>query len=338
MPQYLKYLLLFLLLAAGVAISMAQEKSNETFRSDTRLVVLHASVIDNKGRLLTNLPQSAFKVFENNVEQPVKLFRREDVPVSMGLVVDNSGSMRNKRKAVESAALAAVKASNPRDEVTIVNFNDEYYRDVDFTSDIKKMEEALTRIDARGGTALRDSLSATIQYLKQKSKHDKKVILAITDGDDTASQLVTLEKLVQQAHDDEVLLFFIGLLSEEDKRSAKKAKRAMEALAKASGGTTAFPETTTEVEDIAVSMAQELRNQYVIAYSPINQTLDGSFRTIRVIANGPGRPTVRTRSGYYANPEAPKKTASTIRVPIPLALLPRLPLMSVAEPLPSLAH
>src|SRR5829696_3140178 len=142
------------------ALHIQAQESDTTFRADTRLVVLHASVVDKDGKLLTDLPRTAFKVFENNIEQPIKTFRREDVPVSLGLVIDNSGSMRNKRKRVEAAALSAVKASNPRDEVTVINFNDEPFQDVEFTSDIKKMEEGLTKIDSRGGTAMRDAVSA----------------------------------------------------------------------------------------------------------------------------------------------------------------------------------
>jgi VWFA-related protein len=290
-------------------------QNQDTFTVDTRLVVLHASVVDKSGKLLTTLPKSAFKVFENNVEQPIKLVRREDVPVSLGLVVDNSGSMRNKRRPVESAALAAVKASNPRDEVTVVNFNDEGFQDVEFTSDTKKMEEGLTKIDSRGGTAMRDAVSATIDYVKQKGKHQKKVLFVVTDGNDTASTQITLEKLVQKAHDAEVVLYFIGLLNEEDKREAKKAKRAMEALAQASGGIAVFPEAVEDVGKVALDLANEIRNQYIITYSPINQSLDGSFRSIKVIANGPGRPTVRTRSGYFASPEAPKQRSAAVTAP-----------------------
>ena len=281
-----------------------------TFRADTRLVVLYASVIDKSGHLVTSLPRSAFKVYENNVEQPIRTFRREDVPVSLGLVIDNSGSMRGKRKSVEAAALAAVKASNSRDEEVVVNFNDEAYDDSNgFTSDLKKLDEALTKIDSRGGTAMRDALNMTIDFVKKKGKHDKKVVLVITDGNDTASTQVTLETLVQKAHDSEVLLYFIGLLNEEDKGEAKKAKRAMEALAKASGGSAIFPDTLEEVERVALSMAQELRNQYIITYTPTIQSLDGTFRQIRVVANGPNRPTVRTRSGYYATPDPGRKNA-----------------------------
>src|SRR5688572_27715107 len=142
-----------------------------TIRVDTRLVVLHASVTDKDGRLVTNLPKSAFKVYENNIEQPVKLFRREDVPVSLGLIVDNSGSMRDKRRRVEVAAIAAVKASNPRDEIIVVNFNDEAFDDTNgFTSDPKKLEEALTKIDSRGGTAMRDAINMTLEHVVRKGK------------------------------------------------------------------------------------------------------------------------------------------------------------------------
>ena len=297
-------------LILALALGTRAQNPETTFRADTRLVVLHASVVDKKGNLLTTLPRESFKVFENKVEQPIKTFRREDVPVSLALIVDNSGSMRNKRKSVEAAALAAVKASNPRDEVTVVNFNDEAFQDVPFTNDFKKLEEGLTKIDSRGGTAMRDAVSATIDYVRKKGRHDKKVLFIISDGSDTASTQITLEKLVQKSHDSNVLMFFIGLLNEEDKREAKKAKRAMGALAESSGGAAVFPESLEEVESVALEMAHEIRNQYIITYTPTNQTLDGSFRTIRVVANGPGRPKVRTRSGYYATPEANTESAA----------------------------
>lgn len=301
-------------IAQGQQAQQQNPEEDTTFRADTRLVVLHASVVDKQGRLVTTLPRTAFKVYENNVEQPIKTFRREDVPVSLGLVIDNSGSMRDKRKRVEKAALAAIKASNPQDEILVVNFNDEAYDDSNgLTNEIRRLEEAITKIDSRGGTAMRDALNMTIDFVKKKGKRDKKVVFVITDGNDTASTQVTLEKLVQKAHDAEVLMYFIGILNDEDKREAKKAKRAMEALAKASGGTAVFPETTEEVEEIALAMAHEIRNQYILTYSPTNQSLDGSFRTIKVVANGPNRPVVRTRSGYYATPEPANKqqTASS---------------------------
>ena len=158
--------------------------------------------------------------------QTIKLFKREDVPVSLGLIIDNSGSMREKRTAVESAALALVRDSNKQDEVFVVNFNDEAYLDTDFTNDIAKMEQGLTKIDSRGGTAMRDAIRMSIDHLKDKGKRDKKVILVVTDGNDNASN-VALEALVRLAQQDDVLIYAIGLLSDEEKREAGKAKRAL---------------------------------------------------------------------------------------------------------------
>ena len=282
------------------------------FRADTRLVLLHATVVDSKGRLVTNLPKESFKVFENGVEQQLRLFRREDVPVSMGLIVDNSGSMRAKRRQVEAASLGLVKASNREDEVLIVNFNDDAYLDVPFTNDIKKMQDGLTRIDSRGGTAMRDAISMCIDEMKAKAKRDKKVLFVVTDGNDNTSN-ITLEKLLQRAHESEILIYAIGLLNEEDKREAKRAKRSLDALTTASGGLTYYPKEVADVEALALQVAHEIRNQYILAYSPADQALDGSFRQIRVTVSGPNRPVVRTRSGYYATPELPRKSAPAAR-------------------------
>lgn len=289
---------------------LAQE--DPVFRSDTRLVVLHATVIDNKGRIVTDLPRSAFKVYENNVEQPLKIFRREDVPISLGVIVDNSGSMRLRRNKVESAAMQMVQASNRMDEVFIVNFNDDAFLDVDFTGNIKKMEEGLTRIDARGGTAMYDAVSMSIDHLKAKSKRDKKVLMLITDGADTASK-TSLEKLISQAHTTDAVIYSIALLNEEIPREAKKAKRALETISKATGGLCFFPKSLEEVDALALEVAKDIRNQYVIGYTPTVQELDGTFRTIRVVASGPNKPAVRTRSGYYAgSPRTGAKSSSLV--------------------------
>jgi VWFA-related protein len=280
------------------------------FRSDTRLVVLHATVVDKNGHLVTNIPRDAFQVYENGVQQQIKLFRQEDVPVSIGLIVDNSGSMRDKRAKVESAALTLVKNSNPQDEVFIVNFNDEAFLDKDFTSNIRELEEGLTKIDSRGGTAMRDAVRMSIDHLKEKAKKDKKVLVVVTDGNDNSS-IINLESLVKAAQQSEVLIYTVGLLSEEERREAKRAKRALSALSEATGGQSYFPKESGEVEKIAQQVAHDIRNQYTIAYTPGNQALDGSYRQIKVIANAPNRPTVRTRSGYYATQEGAATTART---------------------------
>ena len=261
------------------------------------------TVSDKNGHLVTDLPQSAFTVYENGVTQPIKIFKREDVPVSMGLIIDNSGSMRDKRAKVEAAALALVKDSNTEDEVFVVNFNDEAFLDnphgKDFTSDIKEMEEALTRIDSRGGTAMRDAIRMSIDHLKEKAHKDKKVLVVVTDGNDNAS-VISLENLVKASQQSEVLIYGIGLLSEEERREAKRAERALTTWPWPPAARPSSPRTCREVERIAHQVARDIRNQYTIQYTPTNQAMDGSFRRSRSAVNAPGRLTARTRSGYYA--------------------------------------
>lgn len=299
---------------AGALAMMAQSgkpsptqagKADEdvVFSSDTRLVSLSVTVLDKSGHLVTNLPQSAFQVTENGVKQPLKLFKREDVEISLGLIIDNSGSMRDKRKQVAIAALDLVKDSNPRDEVFIVNFNDEAFLDADFTSDTSKMEQALTKIDSRGGTAMRDAIRMSIDHLKKGAKRDKKVLLVVTDGNDNAS-MINLENLVKEAQNSGVLIYAIGLLSEEERSEARKARRALDALSEATGGEAFYPKDVDEVDRIAHQVAHDLRNQYSIAYVPTNQNLDGSYRQIKVLVTGPNHPIARTRSGYYATASA----------------------------------
>jgi len=300
MPQLSRRAFGAAMAGAGLAAAQNQEQDTGlTFRSDTREVLLHATVVDRKGTFVTNLPREAFKVYEDGVEQQLKVFRREDVPVSLGLVIDNSGSMRRKRKKVEDAAMALVKASNPQDEVFIVNFNDVAYRDADLTSDHKKLEEGLSRIDAKGGTAMRDAISLSMDYIKEKGRKAKKVLLVVTDGDGTASSDTnTLEKLLSKAQRGEVLLCAIGILNEEDRRAAKRAQRAMELLTKQSGGIAHFPKDVESVEEVALQIAKEIRSQYIIAYAPTKPD-DGGYRQLKVTVKGSGL-TVRTRSGYYA--------------------------------------
>jgi Ca-activated chloride channel homolog len=290
-----------------------QSAEDPTFKVDTRLVELPVTVLNKDGKLITDLQQKSFKVFENGVEQPIKLFRHEDVPISLGIIIDNSGSMREKRQKVETASLDLVRASNPMDEVFIVNFNDDPFLDVPMTSDIKKMEEGIARIDSRGGTAMREAIDSSMTYLKKEGHRQKKVLLVITDGNDNAST-ISLEKLVSRAQQSEVLVYAIGLLNEEERREARLAKRALDAISQDSGGLAFYPKSPADVDAIALQVAHEIRNQYTIAYSPTVQQMDGSFRQIKVTVNGPGHPQVRTRTGYYATPDSsPKKALSQLK-------------------------
>ena len=290
---------------ATVIAGPAQDEAAAVFRSDTRLVVCNTTVMDKAGHLVTTLPREAFTVYENKVRQEIRKFKREDVPVTLGLVIDNSGSMRNKRIKVEAAALALIKDSNPDDEVFIVNFNDSAYLDnpkgKEFTNDEADLRQALARIDARGGTAMRDAIQMSIRHLKKGHK-DKKVLVVITDGNDNSSLLST-DALMKSARQSEVMIYTVGLLSEEEPREAGRAKRALNELADATGGKTFFPKDVSEVERIAHQVAHDIRNQYTIEYSPSNSSMDGTFRQIRITAKAHGNPVVRTRSGYYAIPD-----------------------------------
>jgi Ca-activated chloride channel homolog len=279
------------------------------FSSEARYVPLNVTVTDKNDHLVTNLPESDFQIFENNVLQPIKVFKREDVPVSMGLVIDNSGSMRSKRAGVEASALALVKDSNVQDETFVVNFNDEPYLDQDFTSDTAVLQKGLERIDSKGGTAMRDAIRVSVDHLHDKAKHDKKVIIVITDGNDNAS-MVTLESLKKLAQQDGTLIYAIGLLGEEDKSEANKAKRDLKLLVESTGGQVFYPKDVSEVEPIAHQVAHDIRNQYSIWYAPLNDKLDGTFRSIKVTVKAPGNPVARTRLGYWATPSR-KPTGSS---------------------------
>jgi len=285
------------------------------FSTETRLVVLHASVADKRGHLVPNLQEKDFKVYENGVQQPVKLFKHEDVPVSMGLLIDDSGSMRDKRARVEAAALSLVKASNPDDEVFIVNFNDEAYLDVPFTNDSKRLQQGLARIDSRGGTAMRDAVSMSIDYLKKNGKKDKKVLIIVTDGNDNASG-TPLEHVVQRSVQSEVLIYAVGVLGEEQRREAAKARRALKEITSTTGGVAYYPKDVTEVSGLALEIARDIRSQYTLAYTPPNPN-DGTYRQIKVEVDTPGKPNVRTRSGYYAggSPSSASRTTSALNQP-----------------------
>jgi Ca-activated chloride channel homolog len=284
------------------------------FRSDTRLVVLHTSVTDKKGRLLNNLKENQFSVFENGQPQQIKIFRHEDVPVSLGLIIDDSGSMMTKRSRVEAAALAMVRESNPQDEVFIVNFNDDAYLDVPFTNNVHKMEQGLARIDSRGGTAMRDAINMSLDYMKSDAKKDKKVLMVITDGNDNEST-ISLERVVNRANQSDILIYAVGLFTDEEKHEASKAKRALKELTTATGGLAFYPKEVSEVQALAVQIAHDIRNQYTIAYSPSLQQLDGSYRQIHVTVKAPGKPEVRTRSGYYATADVNPSKQSASAMP-----------------------
>jgi Ca-activated chloride channel family protein len=285
--------------------TQAQPKTNPNdpykYVKNVEEVMLYATVVDPKNRMVSNLDKNSFSVYEDGQQQQITSFRREDIPVSMGILIDNSGSMRDKRPAVNRAAINLVRASNPQDEVFIVNFNDDAFLDQDFTSNIELLREALERIDARGGTAVYDAVIASANQLAKGAKRDKKALLLITDGEDNASR-DTLEEAVKRVQDDAgPTVYTIGILGND--RQSKRARRALERLAIETGGIAYFPKDLSEVDTISSAVAHDIRNQYTIGYKPTRPQSEGGFRNVRVEARGAdGRSKlqVRTRSGYFA--------------------------------------
>jgi len=271
------------------------------FRAEAREVTLHATVVDDRNHLVSNLDKTDFTVFENDKPQKITHFHQEDFPVAIGIVIDNSGSMREKRDAVNKAALNLVRASNPDDQVFVVNFNDEYYLDQEFTSDIKKLQAALEHVEARGGTALYDAIVASADYLTH-SKLQRKALFVVTDGEDDASQ-ETLEQAVHKLQQENgPVVYSIGLLGEEKSR---RAKRALELISERTGGISFFPPTLDQVDEISRTIAHDIRNQYTITYAPSTPKTVAGYRTIHVDAHAKPykKLIVRTRTGYYPGQE-----------------------------------
>jgi VWFA-related protein len=268
-------------------------------KKEVQEVVLHATVVDEKQRLVTNLDRGAFTVYEDGLPQQITSFRREDIPVAMGIVIDNSGSMSRSRTAVNQAALNLVRASNRQDQVFIVNFADEYFLDQDFTNDVSKLQEALEKVESRGGTALYDALIASADHLKQNSKLDKKVLLVVTDGEDNRSVQSLEQTVARVSENGGPTIYAIGIILEKRER---RARRALQALSEHTGGIAFFPGSLDEVDSVSQAVAHDIRNQYTIGYKPSNPPPGGGFRSVRVTAQSKGYKglQVRTRSGYYA--------------------------------------
>ena len=290
----------------GSAVSPGDvEKSNHgyTLRRNVDEVVLNATVIDDNHHLVNDLKKEDFKVTEDGAVQTIVSFQHQDIPVSMGILVDNSGSMRDKRLAVNAAALDLVKASNSLDEAFIVNFSDEAFIDQDFTSDLSKLREGLGHIDSKGGTALYDAVIASADQLAKGAKRPKQVLLVITDGEDNASSL-SLEQTIRRIQDLRgPVVYTIGLLFGEDGggRESRRAKRALQLLSDETGGLAFFPKSLAEVDPIAAEVARDIRNQYTIGYRSTKPASETGYRAIKVEAHasGHGKMSVRTKSGYY---------------------------------------
>ncbi len=282
---------------------VTNQNGRYTLRAEAYEVRLNASVVDGSGRTIEDLPQDAFHVYEDGVSQTIVGFRHEDVPVSLGILIDSSGSMYDKRSAVDAASLDLVRLSNPQDEAFLVDFSSEAYIDQDFTSDIRKLQQGLSYIKSSGGTALYDAVIASADYLAKNGKRSKQVLLIVTDGDDNASS-ASLEQAIRRVQElDGPAIYCIGLLFGEDtsRSEARHSRQVLTELAEQTGGEAYFPHSLKEVDGITHEVAQDIREQYTIEYRSTKPLSQGGYRQIHVEAKGKGIRglQVRTRAGYF---------------------------------------
>jgi Ca-activated chloride channel family protein len=280
-----------------------QDHDSGSFRIsvDVALVVLHATVSDRQGGFVSNLGAQDFEVYEDGVRQRIRLFRNEDIPVTVGLVVDHSTTMGRKLAEVAAAARTFVRSSNREDEMFVVNFNEIVSLGlpgtIRFTDNTAELENAITTGPTGGQTALYDAIAKALEELQAGSR-DKKVLIVVSDGGDTASQR-SLAQVMHIAEQSSAVIYTVGIFDEEDPdRNPGVLKR----LARATGGEAFFPGQLSEVVAICERIARDIRHQYTIGYVPINLTRDGAYRAIRVLARAKGQDKlfVRTRTGYLA--------------------------------------
>ncbi len=281
-----------------------QEPGSYQISVNVDLVVLHATVRDRKGRFVADLHEGQFEVHEDSVRQSIRLFRHEDIPVTVGIVVDHSGSMRRKLTDVVAAARTFVKSSNPEDEMFVVNFNEKVSlglpEAVRFTNRSEELERAISMTPAEGKTALYDAVGEALERLTAGSR-DKKVLIVISDGGDNAS-VRSLAQVLNMAQQSSVLVYTIGVFDEED---PDKNSSVLNRLARSTGGEAFFPGQLKEVVTICERIARDIRHQYTIGYISTNATQPGTYRAIRVaaVATGFGKLIVRARAGYVAGGE-----------------------------------
>jgi VWFA-related protein len=281
--------------------------------TDVEEVVLNATVLDGN-RLVPDLKKDSFEVFEDGVKQNLISFQHTDLPVSIALVVDNSGSMFRKRPSVNKSALDLIEASNPQDEAFVVNFSDEAFIDQDFTADVKKLRDGLAHIESRGGTALYDAVVASADKLVADAKRPKQVLILITDGEDNASTL-NLEQTIRRVQQlSGPVIYSIGLLfgDEMTHSEVRHARRALEMLSTETGGMAFFPKSIEQIDQIAAEVARDIRNQYTLGYHSTKPTSEPGFRRVLVTATGSGQTklVVRTRTGYFPVVRMAKKAGA----------------------------
>jgi Ca-activated chloride channel family protein len=284
--------------------AQSQNPDGDSIKITTEMVQLDVKVTDQNGRPVSWLTKNDFAVYEDKVNQIVESVSAEEAPVSMGLVIDTSGSMRPKLYTVADAARDLIRQMRRDDEAFLVQFKIEADLIQEFTSNRRELEDALGDLYAGGGTALLDAIIATADHAHEKGQRRKKALVVITDGLDRNSSMKEKE-VIEAMKEDEVQVYLVGFVDEEEsggffsRSPAKKAKQLLTRLAEDSGGRAFFPTDVSEMPAIAAQIAKELRAQYVISYYPSNSRRDGSFRSVRVAVKN-RKLIAQTRQGYYA--------------------------------------
>jgi Ca-activated chloride channel homolog len=277
--------------------------AGSTLKVDVDLVNVYATVTDAQNRVITGLDPEHFKVWEDKLEQKIEYFSAEDVPISIGVVFDLSGSMKDKIATARDAATTFFNTGNPQDEYFLVTFSDRPKIAEDFTTDIAKLRTRLVFEATKGMTALYDAVYLGLERLKEGTQ-PKKALLLITDGEDNRSRY-TFSNVREFVKEQDVQIYAIGIVTDWNSNlgSGRTGRALIEELSDLTGGHAFFPDSVYDLEDICTKIAVELKNQYVLGYRSTNEAKDGKWRKIKVQVEPPkgvGRLNVRFKTGYFA--------------------------------------
>lgn len=291
---------LLILILALLSIAPALRAQNRGFKLnvEVNLVEVHVSVVDDKDHPVGNMNKENFRLLEDRVEQDISVFKHEDIPVSLGLVIDNSRSIERLKPRLDAAALSFVRKGNPEDETLVVHFDDTAWLARDFTHTISQLEDTLTSVKPFGQTAIYDALILALDHMRC-ARLEKKAILLITDGEDNVGQH-TLEEAIAVTKRVHVAVYAVGLISES---GGKKAEASLTRIAEASGGRAYFPKTVDEARTAMERVARDLREQYTLGFFSTNPRADASWRSLHIeLIPPPGvssKLKANYRQGYY---------------------------------------
>lgn len=291
---------------------------NDVVKVDANLVSLNVRVIDRNNRPINNVAQSDFRIYEDNVPQPIEFFSREEVPISYGMAVDTSGSLRSQLQQVIDAAKTIINSNKAGDETFLVRFigNEQIETVQDFTSNKNDLIDAIDSFYVEGGqTAIVDAVYLSAEHVSQYKKgtdddRRRRALIVITDGEDRGSYYKK-EQLFARLREQDVQLYVIGFVNELDKEGGfirksprEEAMNLLNRFAKETGGRVFYPESLSDLPKIADEIVRDMRTQYVVSYNPTNKERDGTFRSIRVTvadaSGGGGKRIALTRSGRTA--------------------------------------